>query len=75
MPSLAALGGSKRSAKTRSWEIANKKARLLEEELDQTALGVEAPKNPEPITIEAAAELYLKDMVQREFSASMRDTI
>jgi site-specific recombinase XerD len=58
-------GNLKRSAKTRSWEIANKKARLLEEELDQKALGVEAPKNPEPITIEAAAALYLADMVQR----------
>jgi hypothetical protein len=58
-------GDSKRSAKTRSWEIANKKARRLEEELNQKALGVDVPKAPEPISIEAAAELYLADMVQR----------
>ena len=58
-------GNIKRSAKTRSWEIANKKARLLEEELNLKALGVEPPKAPEHISIEAAAELYLADMVQR----------
>ena len=55
----------KQSAKTRSWEIASKKARKLEEELENKALGIEPPKKVEPITIEAAADLYLADMVQR----------
>lgn len=56
---------NKMSAKTRSWEVANKKARKLEEELEQKALGFEVPKPAEPISIEDAAELYLADMSQR----------
>jgi len=55
----------KRSAKTRSLEIATKAARKLEQELEFEALGIEAPKKPDHITIEAAIKLYLDDMVQR----------
>jgi integrase/recombinase XerD len=55
----------KKSAKTRSWEIATKKARQLEEELECFSRGVEPPKKADHITIEAAASLYLDDMVQR----------
>jgi len=55
----------KRSAKTRSWEIATKKARSLEQELDLKAMGVEPPKKAEPTTVESAVDLYLKDMAQR----------
>src|SRR5512146_2097190 len=56
---------NKKSAKTRSWEIATKHARKLEEELELKALGIEPPKKVEHITIEAAVELYLADMAQR----------
>ena len=55
----------RKSAKTRNWEIANKAARLLEEELDLKAIGMEPPKKAEHITIESAVNLYLKDMAQR----------
>jgi integrase/recombinase XerD len=55
----------KRSAKTRSLEIATKAARKLEQELEFEALGIEAPKKPDHITIEAAVKLYLDDMTQR----------
>jgi integrase/recombinase XerD len=56
----------KRSAKTRSWEVANKAARKLEEELDLKAMGIEPPKKVDHTTIESAADLYLNDMAQRE---------
>lgn len=55
----------KRSAKTRSLEIATKAARKLEQELEFEALGIEAPKKPDHITIEAAIKLYLDEMAQR----------
>ncbi len=46
----------KRSAKTRTWEIANKAARTLEEELEREALGLEVPKPPDHVTIDTALE-------------------
>ena len=55
----------RKSAKTRSWETANKKARHLEQELDLKEMGFEPPKKSEPTTIESAADLYLKDLAQR----------
>lgn len=55
----------KKSAKTRSWDIATKAARKLEEELELEALGIEPVKKVEHITIESAADLYLGDMAQR----------
>ena len=55
----------KKSAKTRSWDIATKAARKLEEELELTVNGIEPPKKLEQITIEAAVDLYLSDMTQR----------
>jgi len=55
----------KKSAKTRSWDIATKPARKLEEALELAANGIEPPKKPDHITIEAAADLYLGDMAQR----------
>lgn len=55
----------KRSAKTRSLEIATKAARKLEQELEFEALGIAAPKKPDHTTIEAAIKLYLDDMAQR----------
>lgn len=55
----------KRSAKTRSLEIATKAARKLEQELEFEALGIEAPKRPDHTTIDAAIKLYLDDMAQR----------
>ncbi len=54
----------KKSAHTRSWEIATKKARKLEEELELRALGIEPPKKIEHKTIENAVNLYLAEMVQ-----------
>jgi hypothetical protein len=36
--------GKKESAKTRSWEVATKKAHSLEQELDLKAMGIEPPK-------------------------------
>jgi site-specific recombinase XerD len=56
---------TKKSAKTRSWDIATKAARKLEEELELEANGIERPKRPDYITFESAAELYLGDMAQR----------
>jgi hypothetical protein len=55
----------RKSAKTRTWEIANKAARKLEEELDLKALGIEPPKKADHISIQSATDLYLKDMAQR----------
>ncbi len=55
----------KKSAKTRSWEIATKKARKLEEEFELKALGIEPPKKADHITIESAVDLYLADREQR----------
>ncbi len=55
----------KKSAKIRSWEIATKKARKLEEELEQKALGIEPPKKADHITVESAVDLYLADREQR----------
>jgi hypothetical protein len=55
----------KKSAKTRSWDVATKAARKLEDELEQEVLGVEPIKKPDHITIEAAVDLYLSDMTQR----------
>lgn len=67
MPALLRCGKSyKPSARTRSWEIANKAARKLEEELERAAWGIEQPKPPDHVTIEAAVELYLIDRAQRK---------
>ncbi|PYX26860.1 MAG: hypothetical protein DMG80_20475, partial [Acidobacteria bacterium] len=55
---------SKKSAKTRTWDAANKAARKLEEELDLKAMGIELPKRANHKTIEAAVKLYLDDMAQ-----------
>lgn len=55
----------RKSAKTRTWEIANKGARKLEEELDLKAAGIEPQKKPDHISIQSAVDLYLKDMDQR----------
>jgi len=55
----------KKSAKTRSWDIATKAARKLEEELELAAHGIEPPKKVDHITIETAVDLYLSDMTQR----------
>jgi integrase/recombinase XerD len=55
----------KKSAKTRSWEIATKAARKLEQDLELEALGIDRIKTPDYITIESAADLYLGDMAQR----------
>jgi hypothetical protein len=55
----------KRSAKTRSWDIATKAARKLEEALELEAIGEEPIKKPDHITIESAADLYLSDQAQR----------
>ncbi len=56
---------SKKSAKTRTWDVANKAARKLEEELDLKAMGIEPPKKADHISIDSAVDLYLKDMDQR----------
>jgi len=55
----------KKSAKTRSWDIATKAARKLEEALELAANGIEPPKKADHITIESAADLYLGDMALR----------
>ena len=55
----------KKSAKTRSWDIATKAARKLEEGLELAANGIEPPKKADHITIESAVDLYLGDMTQR----------
>jgi integrase/recombinase XerD len=62
----------KRSARTRSWEIANKAARKLEEELEREALGIETPKPPDHTTIDSALELYLLDRSQRGIKDSSK---
>lgn len=56
---------SKKSAKTRSWDIATKAARKLEQELELAANGIEPPKKPDHITVQSAVDLYLSDMAQR----------
>jgi integrase/recombinase XerD len=63
---------SKRSARTRSWEIANKAARKLEEELERQALGIETPKPPDHATIDAALGLYMADRAQRGIKDSSK---
>jgi hypothetical protein len=55
----------KRSAKTSTLEIATEAARKLEQELEFEALGIEAPKKPDHITIEAAVKLHLDRRTQR----------
>jgi hypothetical protein len=55
----------KKSAKTRSWDIATKTARNLEQDLELEALGIEPIRTADHITIESAVELYLGDMAQR----------
>jgi hypothetical protein len=55
----------KKSAKTRSWDIATKAARKLEGELEREAIGEEPAKKPDHIAIEAAVDLYLGDMALR----------
>jgi site-specific recombinase XerD len=55
----------RKSAKTRSWDIATKAARKLEQELELAANGIEPPKKADHITIETAVDLYLSDMAQR----------
>jgi len=48
---------SRKSAKTRSWEIANRCARNLEQELDLKAVGMEPPKKTDHITWSAVLTL------------------
>ena len=62
----------KRSTRTRSWEIATKAARKFEEELEREALGIEVPKPPDHVTIDAALELYLADRSQRGLKDSSK---
>ena len=62
----------KRSAKTRSWDVATKAARKLEQELELQRLGVEPPKKPDHISIESAVDLYLRDMAQRGIKTRRR---
>jgi integrase/recombinase XerD len=50
----------RQSAKTKSWEIAARKARSVEQEYHQREFG-ETPKKTEPITLEKAVEAYLDD--------------
>jgi hypothetical protein len=54
----------KKSTKTRSWDIATRAARKLEQELELAANGIEPPKKADHITIETAVDLYLSDMAQ-----------
>jgi site-specific recombinase XerD len=58
----------KKSAKTRSWDIATKAARKLEQELELAANGIEPLKKPDHITIQSAVDLYLSDMNQRSLA-------
>lgn len=58
----------KKSAKTRSWDIATKAARKLEQELELAANGIVPPKKPDHITIQSAVDLYLSDMNQRSLA-------
>jgi len=62
----------KRSAGTRSWEIANKGARKLEEELERKALGIELPNRLAATTFDEALELYLVDRTQRGIKDSSK---
>ena len=62
----------KRSAGTRTWEIATKAARKLEDELEREALGIETPKPPDHVTIDTALELYLLDRSQRGIKDSSK---
>jgi integrase/recombinase XerD len=62
----------KKSARTRSWEIATKAARKLEEELEREASGIETPKPPDHATIDTALELYLLDQSQRGIKDSTK---
>jgi integrase/recombinase XerD len=62
----------KQSARTRSWEIATKGARKLEEELEREALGIETPKPPDHATIDTALELYMADRDQRGIKDSSK---
>lgn len=62
----------KQSARTRSWEIAIKGARKLEEELELEALGIEQPKPPDHVTIDTALELYMADRAQRGIKDSSK---
>ena len=62
----------KRSARTRTWEIANKAARKFEEQLEREALGIEAPKPPDHVTIDTALELYMLDRSQRGLKDSSK---
>ena len=55
----------KKSAKTRSWDIATKAARKLEDALELEGSGEEPIKKADHISIESAADLYLSDMAQR----------
>ncbi len=55
----------KKSAKTRSWDIAAKAARKLKEALELEGIAVEPIKKPDHITVESAVDLYLSDMAQR----------
>jgi hypothetical protein len=63
---------NKRSAGTRTWEIATKAARQLEEELERQVLGIEAPKPSDHVTIDVALELYLADRSQRGLKDSSK---
>jgi site-specific recombinase XerD len=56
---------NKRAARTRTWEIATKAARKLEDELEREALGIEQPRKPDHVTIDEALGLYLADRDQR----------
>lgn len=62
----------KRSARTRSWEIATKAARKFEEKLELEALGIESPKPPDHVTIDIALELYMLDRLQRGIKDSSK---
>jgi integrase/recombinase XerD len=62
----------KRSAGTRTWEIATKAARKLEEELEREALGIATPKLADRVTIDTALELYLVDRSQRGIKDSSK---
>lgn len=65
----------KKSAKTRSWDIATKAARKLEQELELAANGIEPLKEPDHITIQSAVDLYLSDMNQRSLAKPTVDKL
>jgi Cys-tRNA synthase (O-phospho-L-seryl-tRNA:Cys-tRNA synthase) len=56
-------GDDKKSAKTRSWENAIKKARKLEQELELKEMGIEPPKPQDHDKIEEAVDLYVADFM------------